>query len=396
MDRNINVEKTLHKAVYGDTEIVERKGIGHPDSLCDGIAEQISVALCKHYQKETGTILHHNTDKVLLNAGQAEVRFGYGKITKPIHIVLSGNATFKTDQHEIDVPHVATKTTKEYLNNVLRYLDVKNDVEIDCRIASGSVDLAEIYKRKGKKSSNDTSFGCGYAPLSPLEQKVLSIERHLNSKEFKQRVPASGEDVKVMGLRKNNRLRVTIAAAVVGSQVAHLEAYQDVMARVKEEAHKIAGDGDTEIVVNTGDDYEKQSVFITATGTSAEHGDPGEVGRGNRVNGLITPFKPMSLEAAAGKNPVTHIGKIYNIASMLLANQIVKENTEVEFCEVYLLSQIGSPVDQPKAADVQIRTKLEGAEYDTLKKRIGDLVDHHLETIEETTTLIINQKVSVF
>jgi S-adenosylmethionine synthetase len=51
------------------------------------------------------------------------------------------------------------------------------------------------------------------------------------------------------------------------------------------------------------------TVYLTVTGTSAEAGDDGEVGRGNRVNDLITPYRPISLEAAAGKNPVTHVGQ---------------------------------------------------------------------------------------
>ncbi len=56
--------------------------------------------------------------------------------------------------------------------------------------------------------------------------------------------------------------------------------------------------------VNTADDIKKKSVFLTVTGTSAEMGDDGSVGRGNRCNGLITPNRPMSMEATSGKNPI--------------------------------------------------------------------------------------------
>lgn len=395
--RNIVVEATLHKPVYGEVEIVERKGIGHPDTVCDGIAEEVSVALCEQYVKQTGSILHHNTDKVLLNAGSAEAWFGGGKITKPINIVLSGNATFKTDSHEIDVPIIAEAAARKFIKENLRYIDPQG-IELECRIARGSTDLVEIYKRKGHKSSNDTSFGCGYAPYSPLEKKVLQIERHLNSAEFKKRVPASGEDIKVMGLRKGGALKVTIAQAVVSKHVSGIAEYKEVMAKVGEEAQKVIGGDGTEIYVNTGDDFDKPSVFITATGTSAENGDPGEVGRGNRVNGLITPFKPMSLEAAAGKNPVTHIGKIYNVAALDYAQGIVKEFPEVEFCEVYLLSQIGKPVDQPKMANVQLRTKDggKGREFEALQKKVAAYVDHRLENIKEMTDLIVQRKRHVY
>ncbi|MFH0971054.1 MAG: methionine adenosyltransferase [Candidatus Micrarchaeota archaeon] len=392
--RNINVENTAKD--IGNTEIVERKGIGHPDSLCDGIAEEVSIALCREYMKECGTILHHNTDKVLLNAGESEVQFGDGRIITPIHIVLSGNATYKTQDFEINVPHVAIKSAKDYIKDVMRFIDVETDVTMDSRISRGSVDLVNIFARKGKKSSNDTSFGCGYAPFSKIEQKVFKIEKHLNSKEFKHKVPACGEDIKVMGLRDGDKIKVTIACAIVSKYVSGMEEYKETIAKIHDEARRVIGDNSTEIQVNTGDNYETKSVYITATGTSAEAGDPGSVGRGNRVNGLITPFRPMSLEAAAGKNPVTHIGKIYNVASFFFANQIVEKFPEVKNCEIYMLSQIGHPVDQPKMADVRLKTENNGAEFERIRKGVHDLIDYNLENISDITKLIIDKKVTVF
>ncbi|MFH1750523.1 MAG: methionine adenosyltransferase [Candidatus Micrarchaeota archaeon] len=392
--RNISIEPLERD--LGGVEIVERKGKGHPDSLCDGIAEEVSVALCKEYLKECGTILHHNTDKVLLNAGESEAQYGKGRILKPIYLVLSGNATYRTSDLEINVPHIAISAAKEYMKKTLRFIDVEDDVVVDSRIVKGSVDLVDIFKRKGVKSSNDTSFGCGYAPFSDVEQKVLKIEKHLNSAEFKRKVPGCGEDIKVMGLRDGNLKKITIACAIVSKYVSGLSEYRETIARIGEEAHKVIGDGETEINVNTGDDYAAGSVYLTAIGTSAEAGDPGSVGRGNRVNGLITPFRPMSLEAAAGKNPVTHIGKIYNVASFHYANEIVKRFPEIDHCEIYLLSQIGQPIDQPKIADIRIKMGENGADFNRVRKGIRELIDDHLENISGITDMIIQKKLSVF
>jgi hypothetical protein len=36
-------------------EITERKGLGHPDTMCDNIMNQISVDLSKEYMKGSGT-----------------------------------------------------------------------------------------------------------------------------------------------------------------------------------------------------------------------------------------------------------------------------------------------------------------------------------------------------
>ncbi|MBI2996856.1 MAG: hypothetical protein HYY46_00145, partial [Deltaproteobacteria bacterium] len=46
-----------------DVEIVERKGLGHPDTICDAIMEAISQSLCQAYLERFGSILHHNCDK---------------------------------------------------------------------------------------------------------------------------------------------------------------------------------------------------------------------------------------------------------------------------------------------------------------------------------------------
>jgi S-adenosylmethionine synthetase len=62
--------------------------------------------------------------------------------------------------------------------------------------------------------------------------------------------------------------------------------------------------------------------YLSLLGTSAEDADSGQVGRGNRVNGLIAMNRPMGTEATTGKNPVSHVGKIYSVLAHRLARQI--------------------------------------------------------------------------
>jgi len=74
MERNIVVTEATGQFIEElPVEIVERKGIGHPDSLCDGIAERISVEYTRWCQENLGVLLHHNFDKVQLVAGEVEV-----------------------------------------------------------------------------------------------------------------------------------------------------------------------------------------------------------------------------------------------------------------------------------------------------------------------------------
>ncbi|WP_456472056.1 methionine adenosyltransferase, partial [Methanocaldococcus sp.] len=383
--RNIFVKKLDCKGIEEqEIEIVERKGLGHPDSICDGIAESVSRALCKMYIEKFGTILHHNTDQVELVGGYAYPKFGGGEMVNPIYILLSGRATMqvvKDDGEIVKLPvgTVAVKAAKEYLKKVVRNLDVDKDVIIDCRIGQGSTDLVDVFERQKNKVplANDTSFGVGYAPLSTTERLVLETERFLNSEELKKEIPAVGEDIKVMGLREGKDIKLTIAMAVVDKYVKNLDEYREVINKVKKKvedlAKKIADGYNVEIYINTADDYERGSVYITVTGTSAEMGDDGSVGRGNRVNGLITPFRPMSMEAASGKNPVNHVGKIYNILANLIANDVAKLEG-VKECYVRILSQIGKPINEPKALDIEMIIE-DGYNFEELKKKAEEIAN---------------------
>jgi S-adenosylmethionine synthetase len=405
--RNIIVKKLdLQPIEERPVEIVERKGLGHPDSICDGIAESVSRALCKMYKERFGTVLHHNTDQVELVGGHAYPKFGGGNMVSPIYILLSGRATMEIHDKEkneivkLPVSTVAVKAAREYLRKVLRNADIDKDVVVDCRIGQGSVDLVDVFERQKNEIplANDTSFGVGYAPLSTTERLVLETEKYLNSEELKKELPAVGEDIKVMGLREGKKITLTIAMAVVDKYVKNVEEYKKVVEEVKKRVEKItkeiAKDYEVEVYINTADDYERESVFLTVIGTSAEMGDDGSVGRGNRVNGLITPFRPMSMEAASGKNPINHVGKIYNILANLIANDIAKLDG-VKECYVRILSQIGKPIDQPKALDIEIITE-EGYKLEDVEPKAKEIANKWLDNIMEVTEMIIEGKVTTF
>ena len=132
-------------------------------------------------------------------------------------------------------------------------------------------------------------------------------------------------------------------------------------------------------MVNHADNEEAGSVYLTLSGTSAEMGDDGSVGRGNRANGLITPCRPMTLEAIAGKNPVSHTGKIYSILAFDIAERVVREFPEVENADVYLLSRIGQPIDHPKNASVMITA--DSKYFDSIQRGIRDIVDEELSQV---------------
>ncbi len=376
---NIVITPMTFKPTYElDAEIVERKGTGHPDTICDYLAENLSRELCHWYLREYGAVMHHNVDKALLVGGVARAEFGGGEVIEPIEIYLVGRAILEKDSKRLDAHELAVESAKRWLRENIRNLDVDKHVVIHTKIKPGSKDLVELFERFQKRGevplANDTSFGVGYAPLDSLERAVFEAERFLNSREIKESHPEIGEDIKVMGVRIRDKFRLTIALAFVGKYIKHIEEYfqkkEEIHRKVKEHVESVVG-REVEIFINTADSRENNSVYITVTGTSAEQGDDGQVGRGNRVNGLITPYRPMSLEAAAGKNPISHIGKIYNRVANLIAQRVVQEVEEVEEAYCYIVSQIGKPINEPQVLDVSVRSKKELKVLEPLVRKIA-------------------------
>ncbi len=398
MARNIQVEplRTVHIEDQ-EVELVERKGLGHPDSIADGVSESVSRALCRMYLDEYGRILHHNTDETQVVGGGSEPKFGGGRVTNPVYILLVGRATTEVDGEKLPYRDVAVEAARKYVQSVCAHIDIDKHVEFDCRIGQGSVDLRGVFDQKAVLS-NDTSFGVGFAPLSDLERLVLETEHFLTLK-LKKKLRALGEDVKVMGYRQGQKIKLTVAAALVDSEVANPQEYASVLAevhdKVQDQASKLTR-REVEIDVNTADDPELGRYYLTVTGCSMEAGDDGSVGRGNRANGLITPCRPMSLEASAGKNPINHVGKIYNLLGNLIANDIVKETGgDVKEVHVRILSQIGKPVDQPQVASLQI-LPADGVRIAQVKGKAEAVAQSWFDQIDTIPRRLLTDKLSVF
>jgi S-adenosylmethionine synthetase len=400
--RNIIVERLRQTPLEKQRlEIVERKGLGHPDYICDAVMEQISLRLSKEYLEKAGTILHHNVDKSLLVAGQSELRFGGGIVKQPMLFVFGDRATTEFDGVKIDVEEIAVNVAKEWFRKNMRFVDPDKHVKYQVELKPGSAGLVDIFKRKGKVlGANDTSAAVGYAPMTRTEKIVLKTEQFLNSKEFKQRHPESGEDIKVMGSRNNNNLNLTISMAFVDRFISSEEEYFEKKAKILEEINKfVRANTDFEKVnvqLNTLDARGRgiDGVYLTVLGTSADSGDSGQVGRGNRVNGLISLNRPFCSEAAAGKNPVSHVGKIYNVLTFKVAQHVYEEVPELEEVYVWLLSEIGRPIDQPAIAAAQV-VMAEDSSLDKVKSKIEAVLDYELENIDKFCMELAQGKISI-
>ena len=336
---------------------------------------------------------------MLLVGGRAQAVFGGGEILEPIEIYLAGRVTRAFGGATIPADEIAVEACRTWLASHLRGLDAARDVRIVPRLRPGSADLNALFARRDAAPlANDTACGVGFAPLTDLERTVLDVERALNAPGTKQRQPAIGEDIKVMGVRRGRRIDLTIGCAFVSRFVADLPGYlrakADAVAIAEETARRSTG-LEVHIAINAADDPAHGSVYLTVTGTSAEAGDDGEAGRGNRVSGLITPCRPMTIEAVAGKNPVTHVGKLYNLAAGRIADAAVRARLPIAHAECLLVSDIGSPIAEPRLVDIRLDTP-DGATGPSITEPVAAIVRDELAHLPDLVEPLLQGRLTLY
>ncbi|MEV6983909.1 methionine adenosyltransferase [Sphaerisporangium sp. NPDC051017] len=389
-------------------ELVERKGAGHPDTLADGVAEAISRAYSRYCLDTFGAILHHNTDKTALLGGLAEVSFGSGKLVQPITVLVNGRLTRALGEQQVPVDDIVEGAVREYFSARLPLLDVEHDLVIRQRLTQASSpgavhgpsseqvagrtrwfaprtldDLAERHRM----FANDTSAGVGYAPLGVAEHLAIAVESHLSGEDFLLEHPHVGTDIKLMVARTGQKIHLTACVPQIAVHTPDLATYLSRREELREligTLASVAAPGhDVLVAINTRDDAQRCELYLTAIGSSLESGDEGVVGRGNRANGLISMLRPWSAEGVSGKNPVYHVGKLYNLAAQEAANRL--HALTGASLAVALVSQSGRDLDDPwqvlvhhSGSQPLDRALVEGvvgdvmADFDTLRQGLLD------------------------
>ncbi len=355
---------------YPDFEVVERKGWNHPDSLSDGLAEELSRAYSRYTRENFGAVLHHNFDKVGLLGGGSEVAFGSGRITSPIRVLVNGRVSGSFGGAEIPIEDLVVSATRRFLGERLANINPETDLVFQWNLSTGSspghmtasaadegsrhhwfaprslADLRELTQLV----CNDTSLGCAYAPHSPLEQFLLAVEEHLRETTG----PWLGGDIKMLGVRDGTDVQLTMCVPQIASEVPDLQAYianiELARSRVQELAERMMPEYTLTLNTNTRDDLQRPELYLTATGSSIESGDEGLVGRGNRINGLIATERPYSMEGVCGKNPVYHTGKLYYICAQRIAERLADVSGGP--VHVWVVGQSGRDLTDPWRVEV--------------------------------------------
>ncbi|MGW2539793.1 methionine adenosyltransferase [Kitasatospora sp. NPDC001574] len=372
-----------------DLVLLERKGLGHPDTLADHLAEELSRAYSRYTLDRFGAVLHHNFDKLALLGGSCEVRYGAGRMTAPVKVLLNGRAAYACGGEEIPVRSLAEDVVRGFFRT--RLPELTEHLDLVFNITSNPSPGAVVTDGTGTDRSrwfaprsvddlrerqvllaNDTSLGTGWAPAAPFEAFARALVDHFSGdSEFTRANPWCGSDVKLMGHFDGERAETVLCvpqkSAHVNDRVEYLANKEEVLAECVRFAQLHLPGVEVSFRLNARDVPEKDELYLTYTGSSIESGDEGVVGRGNRVNGLITPLRPMNMEGASGKNPVYHVGKLYNLAAVRLAELLHAETGG--YAEVHLVSATGQRLDQPWK--VLVRLSAEDARLDKVRAEVA-------------------------
>lgn len=374
-----NIHITVHPSpvlLPDGFEFVERKGLGHPDTLADYLAEYLSVCYSQYTLEHFGAILHHNFDKVGLMGGTAHVGFGKATLTSPIRVLLNGRASSVFGSEIIPVQPILSDACRHFFAEHFPMIDTERDLRLIYEVSSGGSPGAVVdtsASREGTRGHwftpralddlpelkntccNDTSLGCAFYPHTILESLVLDLELYLNSADYKQLHPWVGSDIKIMAKRSGIHVALTIALPQIACYVSDLQDYHEHVEQARRDILTYCEQHSpyhVSLTINARDDYHRLELYLTMTGSSIETGDEGFVGRGNRIGGLITPGRPYSMEGICGKNPRYHTGKIYSVAAHEMAKRIYEE-TGVGTC-VYLVGQSGQPLCDPWQSEITL------------------------------------------
>lgn len=396
-------------------EVVETKGKGHPDNICDTLAEKISANYSKYCLEQYGVILRHMIDKLSILGGGSKVKFGGGEMIAPIRMLINGRFTNKYRNKKIDYMQIVTNTIKDYFKELFPLLDVdkylliidnthhnegpgviynSDDTTNNERMKFfEAVDNQDAARHNNHNKCNDTSTTVSYYPMSKLEQTVLNIEQTLNSDKYKKKNPWTGNDIKVMGIRKDKKIEVTCCVPLISKYIKDISDYKNKLKMIEKDINKIINkffkNNETYLYLNTRDSYENNDLYMTLIGSAIESGDEGAVGRGNRSRGVIPFSRNFSMEASCGKNPVYHTGKLFTAIGDLLSQKIYDE-FKVENV-VYCTSRMGDSIKNPWNVSVELNKNI--SDYD--KKKIDKYVNDILKNHDKVTEEIINRNLKL-
>lgn len=356
-------------------EIVERKGIGHPDTLADALAEEISSAYSDYCLANFGVVLHHNLDKVYIGGGWFTNDFGKKEMNRPIRVVTNGRISNTMNGQSINVEEIQRDTIIRYLDRVLPHLNTSTELVIETNSTQHTKiphwfsprDIHDIPDAT-KVLANDTSVCVAHYPPTPCESLTLALEQYFWTDSGATKVPRFeqiGQDIKVMVTKCDTMIEATICMPAISTLTPSLEDYRLLNRKVEAELNVLAnevlaGTGYSSVVKVNPSVGTDPKMYMLAIGSCIECGEEGIVGRGNNNQGVISVFRPHSMEAPAGKNPRYHTGRVLGFLTNKLAKAIYdKLNVK---CTIIALTKNGHSLVPPALLNISLSRPVSASE----------------------------------
>ncbi|WTF18227.1 S-adenosylmethionine synthetase (plasmid) [Streptomyces sp. NBC_01601] len=335
-------------------ETVERKGVGHPDTLADGIAELASIRYSQHCLDTAGAVLHHNLDKVAVLGGRAAFTDTDGAYDRPLRVVFGGRISTSFAGRELPVREILEQAAIERLRATLPgfdrvRLEIRHETTDSSKFphwfAPRSLDDLPEWTRA---FSNDTAYLVGSGPRTAAESVALLAEAWFRRHAW------AGSDIKALVVRRGESWTVTVCVpALAGHLVTSAEFDDAVTASARELTAELEQrlPGRVDVVCNTRGSRTGpiSGQYFTLSGSAIDYGEDGLVGRGNARTGLISGAHLSGNEATFGKNPAYHVGKVGG----WLADEAARA-VAVEFgpCRIGVLWRNGATYDQPASVEI--------------------------------------------
>lgn len=353
-------------------EVVERKGIGHPDSLADALANEVSVAFSRHCLNRFGIILHHNVDKLYIGGGHFRNDFGACDRIKPVEVRTNGRMSNTFGEERIDIATIQVDAVSRYLFRVLPKLGT-DDVTIVPN-ATQHTKVPYWFTPRNREDvpdsvapkANDTSFCISHWPPTPVESIAYRLERYFWEVQEGFPVPRFleiGQDIKALVLREGSAIEATLCVPTISTSTRSYEHYLELI-RYHEVALQAVGEEfasahGLRLVVRVNP---FQRLYMLGIGSCIECGEEGVVGRGNTILGISASHRPHTQESWAGKNPVYHTGRVFGYLTAKVARAI---STRLQVgCSVSAMTRCGDSLIPPRFLGVSVdrevnRTDLE-------------------------------------
>ncbi|MFF4647752.1 methionine adenosyltransferase [Streptomyces sp. NPDC001389] len=302
-----------HEAGY---EVVERKGIGHPDTLADGIAELASIRYAQFCEREFGVIPHHNLDKVAVFGGRVLFGDNDGEFVRPVRVIFGGRASTSFGGKPIPVREILEAAAHEQLRTALpgyarTPVEVRHETTDSSKFPHwftprGVEDLPETRSIR----ASDTAFLVGSAPYTKTETAAVLAE------SFMQSHPWTGSDIKVLATRTGTACDLTLCVPVLAGSLSTSAEFHELLNTATGDLLAMLSEalpGPVRVRCNTRGNTAAPPLscqYFTVSGSAIDYGEDGMVGRGNARSGLISPLHVAGNEALFGKNPTYQVGKV--------------------------------------------------------------------------------------